>query len=71
LMPRLEAYFHYRNIDVSTVKELCRRWNAPLLGGFTKSGAHTALADIEESVAELKYYRQYMGAVAGSGTATS
>jgi oligoribonuclease len=66
LMPRLEAYFHYRNIDVSTIKELCRRWNAPLLGGFTKSGAHTALADIEESVAELKYYRQFMGPLAGT-----
>jgi len=70
LMPRLEAYFHYRNIDVSTVKELCRRWNAPLLEGFTKSGAHTALADIEESVAELKYYRQFMGKLGGAGSAT-
>jgi oligoribonuclease len=66
LMPRLEDYFHYRNIDVSTIKELCRRWNAPLLEGFTKKGAHTALADIEESVAELKYYRQYMGEISGT-----
>lgn len=65
LMPRLESYFHYRNIDVSTLKELCRRWNAPLLNGFAKAGAHTALADIEESVAELKYYRQFMGPLAG------
>lgn len=66
LMPRLEDYFHYRNIDVSTLKELCRRWNAHLLDGFTKKGAHTALADIEESVAELKYYRQFMGELAGT-----
>ena len=66
LMPRLEGYFHYRNIDVSTIKELCRRWNTPLLDGFTKQGAHTALADIEESVAELKYYRQFMGELAGT-----
>jgi len=70
LMPRLEAYFHYRNVDVSTLKELCRRWNAPLLNGFIKSGAHTALADIEESVAELKYYRQYMGQMGGAGSTT-
>ena len=67
LMPRLEGYFHYRNIDVSTIKELCRRWNAPLVDGFRKNGAHTALADIEESVAELKYYRQFMGPLAGAG----
>jgi len=67
LMPRLESYFHYRNIDVSTVKELCRRWNAPLLDGFTKQGTHTALSDIIESVNELKYYRQSMGRLAGSG----
>ena len=70
LMPRLEGYFHYRNIDVSTVKELCRRWNALLLEGFTKSGAHTARADIEESVAELKYYRQFMGQLGGMGSTT-
>ncbi len=65
LMPRLEAYFHYRNLDVSTLKELCRRWNAPLLDGFKKNGAHTALADIEESVAELAYYRRFMGELGG------
>jgi oligoribonuclease len=70
LMPRLEGYFHYRNIDVSTIKELCRRWNAPLVDGFKKNGAHTALADIEESVAELRYYRQFMGVLAGSATKT-
>ncbi len=65
LMPRLENYFHYRNVDVSTLKELCRRWNAPLLDGFTKQGTHTALSDIIESVNELKYYRQFMGKLAG------
>jgi oligoribonuclease len=56
-MPNLEAYFHYRNIDVSTLKELCKRWHPELVKGFTKKQAHTALADIEESIEELKYYR--------------
>ena len=68
LMPRLESFFHYRNIDVSTIKELCRRWNPTLVDGFRKNGAHTALADIEESVAELRYYRQFMGKLAGAET---
>lgn len=58
-MPRLEAFFHYRNLDVSTVKELCRRWRPELLKGFDKRSAHTALADIEESIDELRYYRQH------------
>ncbi len=66
LMPRLEAYFHYRNVDVSTIKELCRRWNTPLHNGFTKKGTHTALSDIIESVNELKYYRQFMGPLSGN-----
>ena len=57
-MPKLEAYFHYRNIDVSTLKELCKRWHPELVKGFTKKQAHTALADIEESIEELKYYRE-------------
>ena len=57
-MSKLEAYFHYRNIDVSTLKELCKRWHPELLKGFTKQQAHTALADIEESIEELKYYRE-------------
>lgn len=57
-MPRLEAYFHYRNIDVSTIKELCRRWRPDILKGFEKKGAHTALADILESIEELRYYRK-------------
>jgi len=56
-MPKLEAFFHYRNIDVSTLKELCKRWHPELVKGFTKKQAHTALADIEESIEELKYYR--------------
>ncbi|NBV00707.1 MAG: oligoribonuclease [Burkholderiaceae bacterium] len=54
-MPKLESYFHYRNIDVSTVKELCKRWHPEI--GFQKKQAHTALADILESVDELRYYR--------------
>lgn len=56
-MPALESWFHYRNLDVSTVKELCRRWRPELAKGFTKRGAHTALADILESIDELRYYR--------------
>ena len=58
-MPKLEAYFHYRNIDVSTLKELCKRWHPELVKGFTKNQAHTALADIQESIEELKYYRDH------------
>lgn len=56
-MPRFEAWFHYRNLDVSTLKELARRWNPEVYKGVKKSGAHTALADIEESIAELRHYR--------------
>jgi oligoribonuclease len=56
-MPRLEAYFHYRNVDVSTLKELVRRWK-PDLKGFSKEGKHEALADILESIEELKFYRK-------------
>lgn len=58
-MPKLEAYFHYRNIDVSTLKELARRWKPGLVEGFKKQQAHTALADIHESIDELLYYRQH------------
>lgn len=58
-MPRLEAFFHYRNLDVSTVKELCRRWRPDLLKGFVKRSAHTALADIIESIDEMRYYREH------------
>ncbi|WP_136487881.1 oligoribonuclease [Vibrio sp. H11] len=56
-MPRLEAYFHYRYLDVSTLKELTRRWKPEILDGFSKQGSHLALDDIRESIAELKYYR--------------
>ena len=58
-MPKLEAFFHYRNLDVSTLKELCRRWKPELVGGFKKHQKHTALADIIESIEELKYYREH------------
>ncbi len=58
-MPKLEAFFHYRNLDVSTLKELCRRWKPEIVGGFKKHQKHTALADIMESVEELKYYREH------------
>ncbi|MBD1575233.1 MULTISPECIES: oligoribonuclease [Vibrio] len=56
-MPLLEEYFHYRYLDVSTIKELTRRWQPETLEGFSKSGSHLALDDIRESIAELKYYR--------------
>jgi len=57
-MPKLEAYFHYRNLDVSTLKELCKRWKPELASGFKKHQKHTALADILESIEELRYYRE-------------
>ena len=59
-MPRLEAFFHYRNLDVSTLKELARRWAPEVLGGFSKGGSHLALDDIRESVSELRHYRQQL-----------
>ncbi len=59
LMPELEAFFHYRNLDVSTLKELARLWKPDLVGGFAKKGAHLALDDILESIDELKYYREH------------
>jgi oligoribonuclease len=58
-MPTLEAYLHYRMIDVSSIKELARRWYPDVLNGFTKQNQHLALADIRESIAELKYYRTH------------
>ena len=58
-MPKLEDYFHYRNLDVSTLKELAKRWKPDIMAGFHKAQAHTALADIEESIDELAYYRQH------------
>lgn len=59
-MPRLEGFFHYRNLDVSTLKELARRWKPELLAGFKKAQKHTALADIHESIDELAYYREHL-----------
>ena len=58
-MPKLEAYFHYRNLDVSTLKELAKRWKPEIIAGLTKQGKHEALADIYDSIAELKYYREH------------
>ncbi|SIT40135.1 oligoribonuclease [Paraburkholderia ribeironis] len=58
-MPDLERFFHYRNLDVSTLKELCRRWQPTVYKGFQKRAMHTALADIHESIDELKYYREH------------
>ena len=62
-MPALEAFFHYRNLDVSTLKELARRWKPAALEGFKKAQAHTALADIHESIDELIHYRTHLLAV--------
>jgi oligoribonuclease len=56
-MPKLEDFFHYRNLDVSTLKELAKRWKPQIYGGFKKANKHEALADIYESIDELKYYR--------------
>jgi len=58
-MPKLEAFFHYRNLDVSTLKELCKRWKPEIATGFKKHQRHTALADILESIDELRYYREH------------
>jgi oligoribonuclease len=58
-MPQLERHFHYRNMDVSTLKELCLRWAPDVAKGFSKESTHLALADIRDSIAELKYYRQH------------
>jgi oligoribonuclease len=58
-MPKLEAFFHYRNLDVSTLKELAKRWKPGLAEGFKKAQKHTAMADIHESIDELAYYRQH------------
>ena len=62
-MPALEAFFHYRNLDVSTLKELARRWKPELIDSFKKTQAHTALADIHESIDELIHYRRHLLAV--------
>ncbi len=60
LMPELEDYFHYRNLDVSTLKELARLWKPEIVSGFVKKGAHLALDDILESIDELRYYRAHL-----------
>ena len=62
-MPQLEAYFHYRNLDVSTIKELVKRWKPEIKTGLTKQGKHEALADIYDSINELKYYREHFIAI--------
>lgn len=66
LMPELEAHFHYRNLDVSTIKELARRWSPSVTAGFVKESAHTALSDVRDSIEELRHYRQFMGILAGT-----
>ena len=58
-MPKLEAYFHYRNLDVSTLKELAKRWKPEVAQGIKKHGKHEALADIYESINEMKHYREH------------
>ena len=65
LMPSLERHFHYRNLDVSTVKELARRWSPEVLAGVHKASAHTALSDVRDSIEELRHYRRYMGRLSG------
>ena len=65
LMPRLEKYFHYRNLDVSTLKELARRWAPQVLEGVRKQASHTALSDVRDSIEELRHYRRHMAALAG------
>nr|VFK44387.1 MAG: oligoribonuclease [Candidatus Kentron sp. TC]VFK46408.1 MAG: oligoribonuclease [Candidatus Kentron sp. TC]VFK60108.1 MAG: oligoribonuclease [Candidatus Kentron sp. TC] len=59
-MPKLAGYFHYRNLDVSTLKELCKRWARDVYKGFKKNNSHLALDDIYESIDELKYYREHL-----------
>ena len=66
-MPRLEAFFHYRNLDVSTLKELARRWAPDIAEGFEKESTHVAMQDIRDSIDELRYYRGFMGGLAGGG----
>ena len=58
-MPQLEAFFHYRNLDVSTLKELAKRWSPSIMDGFKKAGKHLAIDDIRDSIAELKFYRDH------------
>lgn len=64
LMPELERYFHYRNLDVSTLKELARRWAPDVLAGVSKESAHTALSDVRDSIEELRHYRRHLARLA-------
>ena len=66
LMPRVEKHFHYRNLDVSTIKELARRWAPQVASGVAKASAHTALSDVRDSIAELRHYRRFMGELGGA-----
>jgi oligoribonuclease len=66
-MPRLEAYFHYRNLDVSTLKELARRWAPEVAASFVKESRHRALDDIRDSIAELRHYREHLLRLPGGG----
>jgi oligoribonuclease len=65
-MPELERFFHYRSLDVSTIKELARRWAPDVLAGVHKESAHTALSDVRDSIAELRHYRAHMGLLGGN-----
>jgi oligoribonuclease len=58
-MPAMESFFHYRNLDVSSIKEIAKRWKPEILPGFTKKNSHKAIDDIRESIEELKYYREH------------
>ena len=60
LMPELEAFFHYRNLDVSTLKELAKRWAPEITKGISKQGSHLAMDDIRDSINELRYYREHL-----------
>jgi oligoribonuclease len=64
-MPALERHFHYRNLDVSTIKELARRWAPQVLNAVSKEAAHTAMSDVRDSIAELRHYRAHMGPMSG------
>ena len=66
LMPELEAWFHYRNLDVSAIKELARRWSPAILEGLQKRNLHLAMEDIRDSLDELRHYRKYMGELGGN-----
>ena len=68
-MPALERHYHYRNLDVSTIKELARRWAPQVIAGFHKQSAHTALSDVRDSIDELRHYRRFMGVLAGTSGA--